>query len=300
MFITTIKPSTFIKASMKAAVTSLVACTLIACGGDTSNSNNAPIINVLAPEMGAIQGRSVFSIKVSDHDLIPQAGVTAHLSPMMTMDEQRGGHMHSTPHTGCTETDSEGNASCSVYFLMASKMENGDVMGTWDLAFSLPDSEDVTTHFTPQVKMAMGDTVLAQLKGGLDDQISAMGMTESRTYHLFNNGITGSGDNRSVELFIAAKESMKSFPTLTQNLILSPGTDQQMSVDSIQVKVSSDNSNWINAAPQGAGIWQATEISGLNDTLYVSLTVNGEIKTRDGEVAGENNASAIFTLSSNM
>ncbi len=298
-----IKANTFLKAT----ATTLAACILMACGGESSESNGSHIITMSTPEMGASQGKTVFSVKVTDNDLVARPGVTPNILPMMQMGEAMGGHMHSTPFTGCTETDGTGNAECTVYFLMPSEMNNV-VMGTWDLAFSLPETDEEAIHFTPSVSMAMGDTVLAKLKGGQDDQVSMMSMssmemndmpmTENRTYYIFNNGITGMGDSRSVELYVATKESMTSFPTLNQNLVLNDGSSNEMSVDSIQVQVSSDNSTWIPAVSQGEGIWQASEISGLTETLYVSLAVNGEVKTTDGDVAGTTNASAPFTLSS--
>lgn len=314
-----IKPATFLKAS----ATILTACILAACGGESSSSiaadkaaskssqtftTESHSFTVSIPESDAKVGKTVFDLNIKDSDGIAVSAVVPTMMPMMAM---AAGHHHSSPHTGCTETDSEGNAKCSVYFLMPSEMNNV-VMGTWDLEFSLPDSDD-DINFTPIVKMAMGDTVLAKLKGGSDDQMPTMTMpmaamemeetpaTTPRTYFIFNNGITGMGDNRSVELFLAAKESMASFPALTANITLNEGSNAELVIDSIDnviVEVSSDNSNWSPATSQGEGVWQASGISGLTETLYVSLTVNGEKKTTDGEVESSENASAIFTLSS--
>lgn len=314
-----IKPATFLKAT----ATTLTACILAACGGESSDSKDSipsktsqvfttegHSLTVYIPEDGAKVGKTIFDINIQETDGTAVSSVTPNMLPMMAM---TAGHTHSSPHTGCTETDSEGNAQCSVYFLMPSEMNNV-VMGKWDLEFSLPDYEEVV-NFAPMVTMPMGDTVLAKLKGGADDQMPTMAMTMAmadmpmdempaaspRTYFIFNNGITATGDNRSVELFLAAKESMKSFPALTAGLTLNANTNSELSIDSadnVVVEVSSDNSTWIPATSKGAGIWRATEISGLSDKLYVALTVNGERKTTDGKVEDQDNKSAIFTLSS--
>lgn len=314
-----IKPATFLKAT----ATTLTACILAACGGESSDSEDKSAnrtsqiftteghsLTIYVPEDGAKVGKTIFDINIQETDGTAVSSVIPNMMPMMAM---AAGHKHSSPHTGCTETDIDGNAQCSVYFLMPSEMNNV-VMGIWDLEFSLPEYAEVV-NFTPMVKMAMGDTVLAKLKGGADDQMPSMAMTMAmsdmsmnempasspRTYFLFNNGITHMEGTHSVELFLAAKESMTSFPALTSGLTLNSATDAELSIDSIDnvvVKVSADNINWTEATSQGEGIWQATDISGLTTKLYVSLTVNGEQKTLDGEVADENNASAIFTLSS--
>lgn len=309
-----IKPTTFLKVT----ATTLTACILAACGGDDSNSENKDAsrtsqvftteghsLTIYIPESGAKVGKTVFDINIQETDGTAVSSVTPNMLPMMAME---AGHKHSSPHTGCTQTDSEGNAQCSVYFLMPSEMNNVK-MGTWDLEFSLPDYEEVV-NFTPLVTMPMGDTVLAKLKGGVDDQMPSMAMamamnempsSSPRTYYLFNNGITHMEGTHSVELFIAAKESMKSFPALTAGLTLNEGSTGELSIDSIDnviVKVSADNSTWSDAISKGEGIWQASGISGLTTTLYVSLSVNGDQKTVDGDVAGDNNASATFTLSS--
>lgn len=314
-----IKPTTFLKAT----ATTLTACILAACGGESSDSDNKEAdrtsqvfpagdhsLTIYIPKDGAKVGKTTFDINIQKNDGTAVSSVVPSMLPMMAME---AGHTHSSPHTGCTQTDSEGNAQCSVYFLMPSEMNNVK-MGTWDLEFSLPGYEEVV-NYTPMVTMPMGDTVLAKLKGGVDDQMPSMAMTMAmsdmsmnempssspRTYFLFNNGITHMEGTHSVELFIAAKESMTSFPALTSGLTLNEGSNGELSIDSIDnviVKVSADNSTWSNATSKGEGIWQANGISGLTTTLYVSLSVNGEQKTVDGDVAGDSNASAIFTLSS--
>jgi hypothetical protein len=287
---------------IKATVTTLAACILMACGGENNHSNAEEknttshtyktathSYTILMPKNGAQVGKTVFDISIKDDTDTAVHSVTPSMTPTMTMGEAMGGHNHSTPATGCTETDIDGNSECTVYFLMASKMANGNEMGTWDLSFSLPEAEGVV-NYSPEV--LMNSNVKAQLKGGANDQIPTMTNTEARTYYIFNNGITQTGETSSVELFIATKESMMSFPTLIEGAELNAG----LTLDDIEVKVSTDNSNWIVATSAGQGIWTAAEISALPSTLFIALAVNGEIKTTDGEVAGTDNSSTQISL----
>lgn len=292
-----IKPATFLKAT----ATTLTACILAACGGDSSSSNNdvkeAPkttqthktethAFTVSLPTAGAKEGKSVFKLNVKDLSGTAAASVVPNMKPMMAMDAARGGHHHSTPYTGCTETDAAGDSECTVYFLMPSKMANGTVMGKWNLMFSLPDTEG-SIDYSPDVSMNM--MAKAQLKGGAGDKIPKMTMMENRTYYIFNNGITKTVDTSSVELFLAAKESMMSFPTLTDNVVLNKDTDNALTIDSqsIILKVSSDKETWVDATSLDAakGTWKAEGINNLMKTLFIKLSVNGTEKTTDGEVA---------------
>jgi len=297
-----LKPNIFVKAT----TATLAACMLMACGGESSDSdtivNNAHTMTLTSPEMGASEGKSNFTLNVKDSDGFAINSVVPMMMPMMTM---VNGHQHSTPNLGCEETDAEGNASCTLYFSMAS----GPTMGVWNLGFTLPDSEQVAIEFTPTVAMAMGDTKKAKLKG-INDMIAGMEMDgmimpASREYQIYNNGLTGMGDNRSIELFIATKESMMSYPALVRNQVLNDGSaDYELIPTTIEVKVSTDNSSWITATTSGEGAWQATGLSGLVDNqeaiLYVKLAVNGEDKTTNGKVPEGINASAQFILKMTM
>lgn len=316
-------------------ILTLSAIALIACGGSSSSDptsdrdkvTQAPTtfiyslkdytLTIDLPEKGAQVGQTIFAINLTDNFSNPQAGITPTIKPMMDM----GSYKHSSPHSGCTKTDAEGNANCTVYFNMASVSPNGDSMGTWNIDITLPGTQTGNTSdgsetitFTPIVNMAMDTTRVAKLRGGLDDQAPSMnGKTDSRQYLIFNNGISvndsisgsESSNNKSVELFIAAKETMMNFPALTTGLILNEDNHEtELTVNSITVKVSADNSTWTTATSDfseggegSEGIWIADNISGLSNELYVSLTVNGETKTTDGEVAGTENASAMFVVS---
>ena len=91
-------------------------------------------------------------------------------------------------------------------------------------------------------------------------------------------------------MFIAAKETMMSFPA-----VLVPGTLQSdmmgmapvLNVATVLVEVSDDDgANWTTATTASTdGIWVATGLSltsGEQNQVRVRLTVNGEVKTTDG------------------
>ena len=298
MNIKMLKPNTFVKAT----TATFAACILMACGGESSDSdivsNDTHTMTLTAPKMGASVGKTIFTLNVKDSDGFAVNAVVPMMMPMMTM---VNGHLHTTPNQGCQETDTDGNAECTLYFSMAS----GSNMGVWDLDFSLPNSDEKAINFTPSVSMAMGDTKLAKLKG-IDDTIAGMemdGMTmpASREYQIYNNGLSGTGDDRSIELFIAAKESMMSYPALVQNKALNDGSaDYELMPTTIVVKVSTDKVTWITASTEGSGLWQASGISGIQDdveaNIYVSLSVEGETKTTNGQADDSTNNTAKFTI----
>lgn len=307
------------KKFVKATSATLAACMLMACGGEDSDSNpeqqdqtsftyttDTHALTISLPSAGAKVGQSVFPINVQDNTGAAVENLNPMMMPMMAM---AAGHQHSAPNTGCTETNASGDAECTVYFLMPSEMNNV-AMGTWNLNFTLADNDEVISY-SPSVQMAMGDTALAKLKGGANDQIPSMTMhsmamsdmtmeempaSEPRTYFIFNNGISGMVGNQSIELFIATKESMMSFPTLESGLVLNETSNNELTLSTINVEVSTDNLNWVTANAQGSGIWQAGNLTDIETSLYVKLTINGEVKTTDGQAEGDLNSSAVFTL----
>ncbi len=271
-----LNPNSFIKVT----VTTLATCMLMACGGSSgsggSNGNDTSgdtkyVLSLNSAESAntGVVGKTVYSINVKDNDGIAVYGETPTLKPMMAMN---AGHHHSSPHTGCTETNSLGNSDCTVYFIMASAM-NGNAMGTWTVDIELEDAE--TLSFNPNVTMPMDETVRVNLKG-VDDKI---GVTP-RTYNIFNNSAASNAEGeRSIELFISSKETMMSFPALATNTTLSEGTADELSVNSIEVLVSTDKDavTWTTATTNGDGVWTA-EVENYTDTFYVKLSVNSETK----------------------
>lgn len=263
-----LKPNTFIKAT----ATTLAACMLMACGGASSNNDNETLYTLsLESEQTGVVGKSTYTINVTDKDGLAVYGETPIMKPMMAMAADMGGHHHSSPHVGCTETDNEGNSACTVYFSM------GSSMGTWSVDIELENAETLT--FNPNVTMPMDETVKVNLKG-VDDKIGDI----SRTYTIFNNSMMASNGNRNIELFISSKENMMSFPALVTNTTLSEGTDDVLSVDSIEVQISTDidAAIWTPASTTGKGVWTAN-IENYTKTFYVKLSVNSEVKVSSGK-----------------
>ncbi len=277
---------------------------------------------VRTPMMGPMEGKSTCTLTITNNgDGAPATGLDISLMPMMNM----AMHSHSTPVDGCVEqADPAGTYRCTVYYLMASKMVNGMSMGFWDLKMTIGGEE---AHFYPSVTMAMGgDTAKAVLQGQTDKiagmgsmsmnqdgdmgeghqmQMSAMDMgngtlPENRKYFLFKDNITGMTGNHTFNLFIATKENMMSYPAVSIGTELTDENGQKWTVNSMDVEVSTDQTNWITATDNGNGHWSASGISGLTDgqqgTLYVKLVVNGEQKTDDGMAPDGQGDYAVFTI----
>lgn len=247
--------------------------------------------------MDAMQGKTMFMLRITRRDTgMPVTGLTVSLMPMMHMDA----HMHSTPQDGCAETGTAGTYACTLYYLMASSMMNNISMGYWEVMVMAGMGESAT--FYPSVMMAMGDTARATLKGQAD-MIDGMMMPEQRSYFLFKDGLSGNTGNHTFDMFIAANESMLSYPAVSVNTVLNNGdTTYELTVTSMTVEVSTNQTDWIMASDNGNGHWSATGINGLTDgsagTLYVRVMVNGEQKTTDGmaPMGDGSNDYAMFTV----
>ena len=249
------------------------------------------------PMMGAMEGKTMFTLNISDASGNPVSEMVS-LMPMMHMATMN----HASPVDGCSET-APGEYACTVYYLMGSSMMGGMSMGYWQLKVMVGGMMGESVTFSPSVMMAMGDTAKATLKGQSGDQIAGMMMPENRSYYLFKDALTGMTGNHTFNLFVAARESMMSFPAVSVGTVLNSGdATYELTVASVVVEVSTDGTNWIATTDNGSGHWSATSISGLtNDvagTLYVRLTVNGEQKTADGATpAGDGtNDYAQFTV----
>ena len=302
------------------------------------------------------QGKSQFSLTVTDENELPVSGVTPELMPMMHM----AMHNHGTPHEGCTSTDEEGTSTCTIYYLMASEMASGESMGYWKLTVSVNGEE---AKFVPAVMMAMGDTVRAVLKGvedtipahmsmnhgemngdgmshddmdhgdmhgddmsheGMDHDsmsggqmdhgsMSAMAMdegmsmdsehsmdmteTEPRSYYLFNDGLVAGESGYNLSLFIAAKNSMKSYPAVATGGELANG-DMSVQINNVHLEASVAGGDWVSAEESGDGHYIIRGIQGLtagtDSELKISLMINGEQKTTDGMAVSDTNAYATF------
>ncbi len=250
-------------------------------------------VEYLPEMMPAAQGRTSFKIKVSMRaDGLPASGLAVSLMPVMHMPSMG----HATPVDAVTD-NGDGTYSCTVYYLMAS----GSGMGYWELKVQIGGMMGETATFFPAVGMAMGaNTVRGTLKGQ-SDIISSMTGTEKRSYYLFSDGLTGMTGNHAFDLFIAAKQSMMSYPAIFGGAVLTAPTGT-WTVDSgtTSLSASTDLSTWTPGIDDGGGHWTIPGLTGLvsgtTGTIYVKLKVNGEDKTTDGNAASGANAYAAFTV----
>lgn len=254
--------------------------------------------------MAAMQGKTEFKVRLTNlSDGTPKTAAAVTLMPMMHMEAMN----HATPVDGCSESNTPGTYDCTLYYLMASQMMGGSSMGYWDLNVMIGGMMGESAHFYPTVTMAMGD-VRATLKNANDD-IAAMMGTEDRTYYLFKSNLSGMGNNRTFQLFIAAKESMTSYPAVYESVTLDSGREMMADLDvtSMSVEMSTDGSTWIAAdGSSNDGYWTATGISGLTDStegdIYVRMSINGVQYTTNGQTpAGDgSNDYATFAVTPGM
>jgi hypothetical protein len=256
---------------------------------------NSYKVEYLPGMMPASQGKTSFKIKVTNRsDGSPAVGLSLSLMPKMYMATMS----HMTPLDGTITESVPGTYSCTVYYLMASGMG----MGYWELKVQIGGMGGETATFYPSVGMAMGSTTVRATLKGQSDMIGSMMSSSKRTYYLFKDGLA-SGATSTFNLFIAAQESMMSFPAIstlsTTTLHNESGTP--WTVNSVTVQASTDGSTWsADAAETSTGHWSLSGLSGLvsgqTGTLYIKLNVNGEDKTTDGNAASGSNGYAVFTV----
>ena len=112
--------------------------------------------------------------------------------------------------------------------------------------------------------------------------------------------MTDIGDARTFTMFVAAMESMMSYPAVSVGTTLNIGTDYVLTADSMMVEVSTDEVSWVPATDNSNGNWSATPVAGLIDgtkgKIYVRLTINGVLKTTDGKAPSGTNEYTSFTV----
>ncbi len=247
------------------------------------------------PADAFVTGKTSFRLRISDKNGSPLSGVAPSVSAMMDMTS----HKHATPDQDCGVTNATGDTLCTVYFLMSSLSDKGEVQGTWAVTVTV-NGEQVS--FDPTVTSASGDTVRTTLKGVSSDKILSKNGETARPYYLFKDSLTSAATGYEFKLFLATQESMMSYPALKDGLLLNDATSYQLVVNSISVKVATDDSDtatWSTAVSEGKGIWAASGLTlPANQTvnLYVRLEVNGDAKTTNGEAASSSNQSAVFKL----
>jgi hypothetical protein len=285
---------------------------IASCGKSDDSSTPAAVYKVeYVPGTGMnapTEGKTTFQLKITKQsDGSAATGLAPELTFTMTM---TSGDSHSTPLDSVKESTSPGTYDCTVYYLMASKKNDGTSMGTWEMKVTVNGE---TTIFNPDVSMSMdSDTVKATLKGQ-NDIVSGMSGTEKRTYYLFNDGlVSGMGGMYTLKLFIAAKESSTSYSALSSvtTTTLHDENGVAWSANPVSVEASTDGASWSNGANSTGGHWSVSLSSGITssvtNTIYVRLSVgkNGgtaEQKTTDGNAAsGSNGYQTILVTPSSM
>jgi hypothetical protein len=112
--------------------------------------------------------------------------------------------------------------------------------------------------------------------------------------------------NYTFNLFLATKElvnSMLTFPAVKNGDTLLDQAAAPWLVNSVILEVSTDKVTWLAATDAGnSGHWSVSGLTGLTagvpGSIYVRLTVNGELKTTDGLAlaADGKNGYQTFTL----
>jgi hypothetical protein len=245
-------------------------------------SSNTYRFEYMEGMMPATEGKTLFKVRVSDAatGATPQTGLSLRVMAMMHMATMA----HSTPDADCAESATAGTYNCTVYYLMPSLMMNTS-MGYWQL--TVMAGMDESAIFYPTVTMAMNGNGKVVLKGQSDDLIDSMTGTENRAYYIFKDSVTGATGNHTIKLFVAAKESMMSFPAIYAGKILNQGTVHELNISSMSVAVSTDGATWLPAdGGSNDGYWTASGVSGLTDgvqgNFFIRVIVNGEQKTTDG------------------
>jgi hypothetical protein len=242
----------------------------------------------------AAAGMTTFKIVITDlSDGSPATGLAVSLMPIMHMATMN----HSTPVGEVVEDDTQpGTYKCTVYYLMASEMPDGTSMGYWELKVLIGGMAGESATFFPSVGMSMDTTTVRATLKGQNDTITGMMGPEKRSYYIFYQGVTTS----TFSFFIAAKESMMSYPAVFEGTVLHDASGAEWTVNPIAVSVSTDGTTWVDAVDGGAGNWTVSGLSGLSSgqtgTIFVKIIINSEQKTTDGAAVNGVNGYAPFTV----
>ena len=256
------------------------------------------IVEYIPEASGEGEGHNTFILEIRDLDGNLASGKQVSLKPLMTM---VGGHVHGTP-VGHIEERDDYYYQGDIYYLMP----GGPTMGEWKLSFCIGngmaamDDGDMN-HGDMDMSSACADGedeavfyplvagrphVKGTLKGGDNDQIPGMSEgTQARTYHFFKHSTQQHDGSYHAHVYIAATESMMSFPGLSTEIVLNAGTETQLEINEggLQVEFSGDDGQtWVDATnAHGGGLW-AANMNGMASSLRVKLSVNGEVKTETG------------------
>ncbi|MDH5471940.1 MAG: hypothetical protein OEY61_03725 [Gammaproteobacteria bacterium] len=271
------KAITTIKYLLALTLISLVA----ACGSSSTDTRildttDSYTVEYIPGATDATQGKTSFQFKVTDKTTNnPITGATASIKPVMVMTDKT----HSTPVESVTESSTPGTYNATAYYLMSSSG------GVWTLNIIINDE---TASFV--IDVAMDTTAVTTLSALISGSDLVMG--SPRKYKLFRESLTGSAGTYSFNFFVAAMETMMSWPAIDIGVL---------GITSVDVQVSLDASDWISypVTDNGSGHFTVNDLSlseGIQDEIYVKLIVNGEVKTTDGADPDGNNDYTTFSV----
>lgn len=279
---------------IKGIIGMLFFITLAGCG-KSSDSNlvlsaSSPANTYLVeyvPGTAAMEGKTTFQLKIRNRsDGSPATGLSVSLVPTMHMTDKS----HGTPVDVVTETGTPGTYNCAVYYSMGDHMM-GVLKGYWDLQVKI-GSETATFYPSVGSQMTNADTWKTKMYSTAD---AASGIT----YYLYSDGMV-----------TAATPTFKLYLTRSANMMYSPistvsgPTGTVSSVDLVASTDSTFSAATVTAADDGNGHFSMPGLTDLSSagtyTVYVKLSVNGEMKTTDGlasNMAGTNTYSAFKVTS---
>jgi hypothetical protein len=281
----------FLKFKRLSAVSIVVLMMLFGCGKDketkyvqTTATANTFLVEYVPGMMPATQGKSSFKIKVSRADTYePVTGLTTStttlsVKPFMHMLAMN--MIHSAPADLISEeTNTPGTYDCTNYYSMPAMP--GD--GFWEVQVKVGTE---TTSFYPTVDMSMSmDSINAMVSGPSDSYLS-MGMTKYKSYYLFNDSLdTVSATTPTLSFFISRGEDANmTFKPAYVGAVMGSPTGTILSMELLASLDSSFASGQTTTATHDShGHWTigglSTLSSGTTNTIYLKLTVNGEVKS---------------------
>lgn len=270
--------------------------------GSSSGSSTGYDVELVTGQMGLQTGKSTFQLKITNRSGSAATGLASSIKLYPIMYMSGYDHSNPVPSDAVTESSTPGTYDCTLYFTMASTDASGMSMGQWELQVTVGDSDTVKVNM--DVAMAMGsDTVRATLKNSSDMYTSRSGQSPSmRSYFLFKDAVTAAMNGQyKFKLFLATvQDGMLDFPPLTVGTVLknASGTTQ-LTVNSLELQASTDNSTWTTMSCDSTARCDATLsglTSGVAGKVYVKMKINGVDYTTDGSAASGTNAYASFTV----
>ncbi len=229
-------------------------------------------------------------INVNNHEDLLDSSIQ--VSPLMDMVE---GMQHGTPFSNSEgQLDENGHFATTAYFLMPSKMNaDSEKMGDWSINVEL---DGKTTNLPIEV---IGMSDMQKLQGDTDDKIMNMDGTESnRTYYIFNRQLKSMAATSSMEamssleVYIAARETMMKYSAITQSTTLNAGDNHSLAITEVGVTMcidACDNSaNWkvAEASSEQDGVYTGSFMAEAINGIQVKLEINNIEKLKgDGGIA---------------